>query len=96
MPVKISSRNGREEVTLLTEKAVCWRPTKSVGGGGGPHAFNQDDQGKLHQLAQLLKLDYQTVYDSVTKKFTRKGSVKLSPVRWVKLQEELTNRLIAG
>ena len=52
-----------------------------------PHAFNQDDQGKLHQLAQLLKLDYQTVYESVTKKFTTKGEQKLSPVRWVKLQE---------
>ena len=39
-----------------------------------PHAFNQDDQGKLHQLAQLLKLDYQTVYDSVTKNLPPRGS----------------------
>ena len=73
---------------IVDRKGSLLATTKSVVVVGvDPHAFNQDDQGKLHQLAQLLKLDYQTVYDSVTKKFTTKGEQKLSPVRWVKLQE---------
>ena len=45
MPVKISSRNGREEATLLTVKVVCWRPqNQSWLWGVDPHAFNQNDQ----------------------------------------------------
>ena len=73
---------------IVDRKGSLLATTKSVVVVGvDPHAFNENDQGKLKQLAQLLKLDYQTVYESVTKKFTTKGEQKLSPVRWVKLQE---------
>lgn len=85
--IKEQARRG----DIVDRKGSLLATTKSVVVVGlDPHAFNEQHLNKLSQLAELLKLDHQTVLDAVKKKFnTANADQKLSPVRWVKLKEEV-------
>ncbi len=57
--------------------------------GVDPHAYLQEDDEKLYQLADLLQLEHKFIFDAVHNKYhiTSKNDQSVSPIRWVKLKE---------
>ena len=61
--------------------------------GIDPYAYDEEDKDKLPALAELLELDNSVLLEAISKRFHQKstGAETPTPVRWVKLKDEVSD-----
>jgi cell division protein FtsI/penicillin-binding protein 2 len=88
--IKQEARRG----DIVDRKGSLLATTRSVVVlGVDPYAFDEDDRDKLPQLAKLLEVDNSVLLEAISQRFNQisRGSETPTPVRWVKLKDEVSD-----